>query len=144
MENRLLVRRASRDQWIILTVAVVGLVASFVLQVKPYENDAVYIRFVDQKLPGTCFSRTVFGGDCPGCGLTRSIVCLSQGELTRSLQFNIAGIFLYVCAIGYTGFMLTRTRIPVHSFYHTHDAWTSFVWTSTCLLICQWGFKIVT
>ena len=141
-ENRLLVRKMTFDQWLILAVAVTGLVVSFLLQVKADDSASVYIRFVDAKIPGMCFSKSFFDQECPGCGITRSIVCLSQGELTRSLRFNVAGIFLYVYALGYIAFSLTRSKIPVHHFLHSREAWASFVWISTTLVLLQWGIRI--
>lgn len=142
-ENRLLVSKASTEQWLIFLLAVVGLIASFLLQVKPDDSQSVYIRFTDIRLPGTCISRTVLNHDCPGCGLTRSIVCLSQGELGRSLRFNLTGVFLYVFAIGYIGFFLTRQKIPVHHFVHSQNAWPTFAWTCISLALIHWGIKLV-
>lgn len=43
-----------------------------------------------------CLFKYVTGLDCPGCGLTRSFVCLSSGQLMHAFRFNASGPFLYV------------------------------------------------
>jgi len=47
-----------------------------------------------------CLFKSVFGFDCPGCGLQRSILLLLKGELSASLEMYWATIpillmFLY-------------------------------------------------
>lgn len=33
-----------------------------------------------------CFSKMIFGIDCPGCGLQRSIVLLFEGQVTNAFK----------------------------------------------------------
>jgi hypothetical protein len=40
--------------------------------------------FLSEKLMLPCFSKQVFGIDCPGCGLQRSVALLLKGELVES------------------------------------------------------------
>ncbi|MCA9079914.1 MAG: DUF2752 domain-containing protein [Planctomycetaceae bacterium] len=42
-------------------------------------------------LPELCGSRALFGVDCPGCGLTRSILALGRGDWSRSVQYHRIG-----------------------------------------------------
>lgn len=37
-----------------------------------------------------------YGWDCPGCGLTRSFISLSRGELVRAWQYNSGGPLLFL------------------------------------------------
>ncbi len=45
-----------------------------------------------------CFTKQMIGMDCPGCGIQRSILLLSQGEITASFMMYpglIPIIFLF-------------------------------------------------
>lgn len=46
-------------------------------------------------LPETCQFHRLFGLDCPGCGLTRSFIHISHGELMAAWQLNPLGLVLY-------------------------------------------------
>ena len=53
------------------------------------------------KLPTICIYKRFFGFDCWGCGLTRSIVSIFDGEITESIRYNwkviiVAPILLYL------------------------------------------------
>lgn len=41
----------------------------------------------------------IFKVPCPGCGLTRSIICLFKGNFLESIQYNILGfpILIFCC-----------------------------------------------
>ena len=43
-------------------------------------------------LPEICFWRRTLGTDCPGCGLTRSVVALCRLDGLASLRFHPAGV----------------------------------------------------
>lgn len=38
---------------------------------------------------------------CPGCGLSRSVICLLNFDLVSSLKYNILGIPLIICCFIY-------------------------------------------
>ncbi|MBN1589113.1 MAG: DUF2752 domain-containing protein [Pirellulales bacterium] len=50
-------------------------------------------------LPQTCMSRSLFGVDCPGCGLTRSFVHLAHGRWQESLAVHRVGWLLVVAVL---------------------------------------------
>ena len=55
----------------------------------------------DYMLP--CFSKNIFGFDCPGCGLQRSIAFLFQGEFAAAWDmypavFTIIPLFIFLAA----------------------------------------------
>ena len=45
-------------------------------------------------LPESCGSRIFLGVECPGCGLTRSFIYLSQGQWTAAWKVNRVGWLL--------------------------------------------------
>ena len=45
-------------------------------------------------LPSLCPFYTLTGLPCPGCGLTRSFVCLGHGQWTQSLHWNPLGLLI--------------------------------------------------
>ena len=46
-------------------------------------------------LPSVCLFYTLTGLPCPGCGLTRSFVCISHGHLRDSLHWHPLGLVVY-------------------------------------------------
>ena len=53
------------------------------------------LSFFGWQLPGLCMTQTMFGTSCPGCGLTRSFVYLTNGEFARSWHIHRLGLPLY-------------------------------------------------
>jgi len=49
-----------------------------------YRAIVIFLLFERFMLP--CLSKQMFGVECPGCGLQRSIVLLFQGDLVASFQ----------------------------------------------------------
>ena len=47
-------------------------------------------------LPSVCLFYHLTGLPCPGCGLTRSFVCLSHGDLFEALHWHPLGPALYL------------------------------------------------
>jgi hypothetical protein len=50
-------------------------------------------------LPPTCLSQSLFGVKCPGCGLTRSFVCLAGGHWSQSLDMHRLGWLLALAVL---------------------------------------------
>lgn len=38
----------------------------------------------------TCFFKSHFGMECPGCGMQRALIALLKGDLTDSLKYHAA------------------------------------------------------
>jgi len=74
-----------------MAVAVIG--ASFLLRSEG--PDSVFLPGTEQAMPELCVSRRIFGLPCPGCGLTRSFISISQGQLSRAWRFNPVSFLLY-------------------------------------------------
>jgi hypothetical protein len=67
-------------------------------------------------LPQTCMSRAIFGLRCPGCGLTRSIIHLAEGDWRASWHdHRLGGLLAVVIAlqIPYRLYALCRPGRPL-------------------------------
>jgi hypothetical protein len=52
--------------------------------------------FADHGLPAMCATKILFHRDCPGCGITRSLISLGHGNWRASLAYHPAGIAFYL------------------------------------------------
>ena len=66
----------------------------------------------DSPLPQACFSRSWLGLPCPGCGLTRSIIQLAQGNWRASWQEHRLGAFMAVVITLQIPYRLLALRRP--------------------------------
>jgi hypothetical protein len=71
-------------------VSVLGLTLAFVLEVRP--DDRVAFRGLSgYPLPPSCAARAWFHRDCPGCGLTRSLIHLARGDWSAATRAHRLG-----------------------------------------------------
>jgi len=70
-------RRGREDDVAILAVALVVIAAAWMLDVTPAQDG---VSLFGLQLPEVCGARR-WGGECPGCGLTRSFVLGVRGDL---------------------------------------------------------------
>lgn len=49
--------------------------------------------------PSICLFRNLSGAQCPGCGMTRAIVCVLHGDLGHAMQYNglVVIVFPLLC-----------------------------------------------
>jgi len=73
---------------LVLSSAVVAL--ALLLDVTPAGHVA-FRGWPNLPLPSTCMSRSLYGVDCPGCGLTRSLVYLAHGQWRASWDMHRLG-----------------------------------------------------
>ncbi len=66
-----------------------GIFAASVLLPLPSSNGQI------AHLPSVCPFYTLTGLPCPGCGLTRSFVCVSHGHLREALHWHPLGPVIY-------------------------------------------------
>lgn len=133
-------RGEKQYQLILLTIAMLVLAASFVLQ--PPTNYAVMLPVLDVEIPGICVWRRATGTDCPGCGLTRSFICLAHGDVKSAWRYNPAGLLLFVVCIAqipYRGYQYYRLR-------HGRSEWQSriasiVIWIMVVALLAQWAAR---
>jgi hypothetical protein len=58
--------------------------------------ESVFLPGLNVPMPEICSSRRVLGVDCPGCGLTRSFIAISHGDVSRAWRLNRASIAVYL------------------------------------------------
>jgi hypothetical protein len=72
-------RQLRNRHWEMLVIALIVIVLAFSMRI--VHGDRVAFRMLPSSpLPQLCMARAMFGMDCPGCGLTRSFILLSQGR----------------------------------------------------------------
>lgn len=87
-----------RPHRIMLVTCIAVIVAAFTLVVLP--DQRVAPRFAtEHPLPPSCLSRSLFGADCPGCGLTRSFVHLAALRVRDSLAVHPLGWLLAIFVV---------------------------------------------
>jgi hypothetical protein len=83
-----------------LWIAVATTLLAFSLDVSA-DRERVFLRgFPRMVVPGTCLSRELFHVDCPGCGLTRSIILLGRGEWRASWNLHHLGWLMALAIVG--------------------------------------------
>lgn len=83
----------AEQHWTILFGAAGVLALAWALEVRPDER--VQFRIApEMPLPNSCLSRSCLDMECPGCGLTRSLVCLVHGRFGASWKEHRVGWLL--------------------------------------------------
>jgi hypothetical protein len=129
-----------RRHWQMLAVALAVIVLAFACEVR--SDQRVEFRLLPGvPLPEACFSKRLFRVDCPGCGLTRSIVHLAHGRYAASFARHHVGwifAFLIVAQIPYRLLAIRRGRAPMGP-----GATRAFAITLIALLVGDWLFRMV-
>ena len=114
---------------------------SFILQVG--QNGRVHpAGWSNWPVPETCFSRSLTGLSCPGCGLTRSFIDLAHGRWTESWRHHQLGwlmAFSVVAQIPYRAAALAGWCRPRQSNW----ALTLFGELLIAALILNWCWQVV-
>lgn len=71
------------------------LVLSAVMVVVPPDRVA-FVFAPDRVVPHLCWSQSLAQFNCPGCGVTRSIISLTHGSLDESLRYHRLGWALWL------------------------------------------------
>ena len=102
-------RRRHREM-LVISLFVIAL--SFALFVRA--DGRVALRGLGQyPMPETCLSHTLFGIDCPACGLTRSFIELARGDWSASLSYHRLGWMMALAVllqVPYRGLCLMTSR----------------------------------
>lgn len=103
--------------------------------------DGEGVRLLGRQLPESCATLLAFGLPCPGCGLTRSFVSLSQGDWLAGWRFHPLGPLL---------FALVLLQLPLRAWRllwrwrcwrrgetprESHALWLAWRWTAHGLIV---------
>jgi hypothetical protein len=55
-----------------------------------------------------CVFKMLTGLPCPGCGITKSLIFLYQGDLGKSLRYHLFGLPLVFCSLFLIGLFFTE------------------------------------
>ena len=114
--------------------------ASLILEVRGQETVALPGARVP--LGPSCYSRVIFGIDCPGCGLTRSFISMGNLDFEAAFAFNPAGpiAFLFTCThVVWQAYQLRRMSLGRSPFF---SKWL-MIWPGAVFLtlLGQWIFR---
>ncbi len=125
-----------------LAVACVVVVLSLLLNVR--SDQRCEIRGLPGiPLPETCWSYSVFGVKCPGCGLTRSIVYLAHGDWRASWEMHRVGFVMALVILAQFPYCIVGLRYRKD--YPLGRRFASLVaWGLILSLIGNWLYDIFT
>jgi hypothetical protein len=63
-----------------------------------------------------CPFKMLTGFPCPGCGITKSLICLYQGDLMKSFQFHLFGPLTFLFCIAAV-FVLTAELVTGREYF---------------------------
>ncbi len=99
--------------------------------------------FRDYPLPQSCASRSLLGLRCPGCGLTRSIIHLAEGDWRASWRSHRLGGLMAAVLIFQVPYRLLALRRPETPLIPPR--WLAALGTALIvLLIVNWLADVVT
>lgn len=123
VDERRLQKRRNHHR-VLLAIYATVVVLMFLLQVRS-DQRVEFFFLPDVPLPETCYSRSLFDVDCPGCGLTRSFIYLAAGRIADSWSANRVGwLLLFAVLIQFPYRLLAlrnldRAQEPPLASWHT-------------------------
>lgn len=121
--------------WLFLTIAAVVLLLSFLMRSEGEQS--VFLPGLQSAMPEMCGAKVLLGISCPGCGLTRSFIAISSGQLRHAWNLNPASFLLYLFVavqIPWQIFQLSRV--------HANRPIIDTMWVFAPLVICSTGLTI--
>ena len=119
-----------------------ALLASLALARALAEATPAAVHVAGHAMPVICPSRLLFGVNCPGCGMTRSVLLTLGGDLRGALGVNPAGPFLVIALILLAVQLLLAARAPEGSPSVTQRLrpWASlYVGVVLSVMLIQWA-----
>jgi hypothetical protein len=131
--------RRSRHR-MMLVAATIVVILSVLFNVR--DGQRVEIRFLPNiPMPETCWSHSLFGVKCPGCGLTRSIVYLAHGDWEASWKMHRVGLVMALAILAQFPYCIVGLWCKKD--YPLGRTFASIVaWTLIALLIGNWLYDV--
>ena len=123
---------------LVLLMATTAISMSFVMTVE--DGQKVFLPFTKTPMPEMCGVRSVLGVDCPGCGMSRAFISISNLEIDKALAFNSASLIVY---------LFVAIQIPWHAmqvFITFHrggpiDTWWTLIPPIGVILWLLWCYR---
>lgn len=128
--------------WLLLGIGVAGF--AWLMSVRP-DGETITLPLVGQ-LPELCTLKRTFEIDCPGCGLTRSIVALVGGDVTASWRYNPMGMAIFAVLIYQIPYRaIAITTLALGKPFRPHPGWVTSVVVFTLAggLVLQWIWRFI-
>lgn len=121
--------------WLVAALAVIAL--ALVLEIR---GQRVVLPILGVPLPESCWFKRLTGLGCPGCGLTRSVICLVHGDFLGAWNFNPGGYVFFLLIVAQLPYRLAQIQRIRRGF--TPWCPTNATLAVTCLasmvLLLQW------
>ncbi|WP_105618746.1 DUF2752 domain-containing protein [Vallitalea okinawensis] len=128
----------------ILFILLIGLVIvysiSFIATIN--HNEAQLLIGQKEIHIGKCYYRNTLGFDCPGCGLTRSFISISKGNIKDAMAYNPGGILIYICGL-FVGINILLFLLMGRYMPHVFKILFFLVLLIGVVLILNWIIKIL-
>lgn len=133
-------RREIVHQAVWLVAALMVALLALVLDVR---NQRVVFPVWGLALPESCWFKRLTGMDCPGCGLTRSVVCLVHGNFLDAWHFNPGGYLFFAVLAAQVPYRIAQIwRIKRGcSPWCAADIASALACCGTLILLIQWVCK---
>jgi Protein of unknown function (DUF2752) len=132
-------RRAGHHRWMLAIACAIWLLA---VMLHELPDGRVGFRGLPQlPLPQICASRALFGLRCPGCGLTRSIIHLAEGDWRASWHDHRLGGLLAIMIALQIPYRLYALRRPEQALLAVR--WqVVMAYVLVALLLGNWLFDV--
>jgi hypothetical protein len=126
----------------VLLISTAILCAAFIINVDSNRRAVIDLGGRRFQPPDLCIFKMVSGFDCPGCGISRSIVETVHLRLRSALDFHLLGplaLLVIVLQIPYRIMLIALGWNPI-------EKWVSWIWTRLppfviVLLLAPWSMK---
>lgn len=129
---------AHQAAFLLASLAVIAL--ALVLEIR---DQRVFLPVFGIPLPESCWFKRLTGLGCPGCGLTRSVICLVHGNFLDAWGFNPGGylfVLLIAAQLPYRIAQIRRIRRGFAPWCPTNTT-LGFVCLAAAVLLVQWTVR---
>ncbi len=135
-------RAEARRHREVLVVSCLAIAAAFAMVEVPGGRVA-FRGFTNYPLPHACASRAIFGWKCAGCGLTRSVIHLAEGDWRSSWRSHRLGMLMAAAIVLQVPYRLLALRRPGRP--PIPAGWMSAAGLALiALLLLNWLVEVVT
>lgn len=106
-----------------------------------FKTDTQQVSLFGYSLPELCGTRAWFGMTCPGCGLTRSLTALLDGDITAAWHYHHLGWLVLLLIAGQIPYRIWALNHPPQA---APLKWPKVVgYTAIGALVMNWLFGMI-